>query len=72
MTGVQWAVLSAYAHTLPSGPERSRLLALCLRGRPAREGVALVTAAGLGLTVRGKLTPQGEAAARSFLRRLEP
>ena len=40
MTGVQWAVLSAYAHSLPSGPERSRLLTLCLREQHVREGSA--------------------------------
>ncbi|WP_034385999.1 hypothetical protein [Deinococcus sp. YIM 77859] len=69
MTGVEWACLAAYARTLPPGPVRSRVRALALRGRPTRQGVALSTAAGLGYLYRGKLTPQGEAVARAFLRR---
>lgn len=69
MTGVQWACLCAYARTLPPGPERRAVRTLALRGTPERQGVALVTAEGLGLIVRGSLTPQGEAEARAFLRR---
>ncbi|MDL2343097.1 hypothetical protein QOL99_02920 [Deinococcus sp. MIMF12] len=69
MTGVEWACLCAYARTLPPGPVRRAVRALALGGRPDRMGVALVTAAGLGYLHRGRLTPQGEAVARAFLRR---
>jgi hypothetical protein len=69
MTGVQWAVLSAYARTLPAGPERRALRALISQHTPPRQGVALVTAAGLGFLKAGQLTPTGEAEARAFLRR---
>lgn len=69
MTGVQWACLAAYARTLPPGPVRLRVRALAFAGRPDRQGVALTTAAGLGFLWRGRLTPQGEAVARDYLRR---
>lgn len=69
MTGVQWACLMAYARTLPAGQTRRAVRSLALRGQPERQGVALVTAAGLGYLRHGRLTPQGEAVARSFLRR---
>jgi len=69
MTGVQWAVLSAYARTLPAGPERRAVRALILQDPPTRQGVALVTAARLGFLKAGQLTPYGEAEARAFLRR---
>jgi hypothetical protein len=69
VTGVQWACLCAYARTLPPGPERRAVRTLALRGTPERQGVALVTAEGLGCLWRGRLTPQGESVARAFLRR---
>lgn len=69
MTGVQWACLCAYARTLPPGPERRAVRTLALRGIPTRQGVALVTAAGLGLIAGGRLTVKGEAVARAYLRR---
>ncbi|WP_424951023.1 hypothetical protein [Deinococcus sp.] len=69
MTGVAWAVLSAYARTLPAGPER-RKVSGCLRaGAPSKMGrnLARVVIAHSGLTHRGKLTAKGQHAARVFL-----
>lgn len=69
MTGVQWACLMAYARTLPPGPERRAVRTLCLHHTPARQGVALAAAAGLGYLHRGRLTPQEDEVARGYLRR---
>jgi hypothetical protein len=69
MTGVQWACLAIYARTLPDGPQRRAVGLLCLRNKPARFTTAVITAGGLGLIVRGRLTAEGDAVARSVLRR---
>lgn len=69
MTGVQWACLMVYARNLPDGPHRRAVGLLCLRNRPARFTTAVITAGGLGLIVRGQLTAEGDALARSVLKR---
>jgi hypothetical protein len=69
VTGVCWAVLSAYARTLPAGPER-RKVSGCLRaGAPSKIGqrLACTVIAHSGLTHRGRLTAKGQHAARAFL-----
>ena len=71
MTGLQFAVLRAYAATLPKGsPEREKLArvlwadlpgeALRKTGRAAAQGFGL-------LTEGGQLTEEGRRAARAFL-----
>ncbi|GAA4022844.1 hypothetical protein GCM10022631_41730 [Deinococcus rubellus] len=67
MTGLQWAVLQAYARTLPLGIERFRLRSLTYAQRPARMGVALVQAAALGYLKNGHLTLSGMRAAWVYL-----
>lgn len=67
MTGLQWAVLAAYARSLPPGAERDRARAFAERGRPGRCGPALVLAASMGFTHNGSITLKGADAARRFL-----
>ncbi|CAM3621731.1 hypothetical protein [Deinococcus frigens] len=69
MTGVQWACLMVYARNMPDGPQRRAVGLLCVRNKPARFTTAMITAGGLGLIVRGKLTAEGDALARTVLRR---
>ena len=69
MTGVCWAVLTAYARTLPAGPARRKVTATLRAGAPSKQGqdLARVVIARSGLTVRGQLTAKGQHAARAFL-----
>jgi len=69
VTGVCWAVLSAYARTLPTGPERRKVSACIRAGAPSKMGqnLARVVLARSGLTHRGQLTAKGQHAARVFL-----
>lgn len=69
MTGVCWAVLSAYARTLPAGPERRKVSGCLRQGAPSEVGARLarVVIARSGLTHRGQLTGKGQHAARVFL-----
>jgi len=69
VTGVCWAVLTAYARTLPAGPVRRKVTAALRTGAPSRLGQSLarVVIAQSGLTHRGQLTAKGQHAARAFL-----
>ena len=71
MTGLQWAVLQAYARTLPLGTERFQLRSLTYSQRPERMGVALVQAAALGYLKNGHITLAGAAVACEYLLRCE-
>lgn len=58
--GVQWAVLCAYARTLPIGPERLSARARAAQVQPPVElGRALVLADELGFLDHAHLTPAG-------------
>lgn len=70
LTPLQWAVLLAYAHTLPRGAERDLVRQLVNESQPERCGPALVLAAAGGLTKDGKITATGKQAARTLLGRL--
>ncbi len=73
MTGLQWAVLTAYARTLPKGSEARRFLeGHTAKEKPTAAGqrVALMVAEAGGLLAKGKITPTGKTAARAFLPRL--
>lgn len=60
LRGVQWAVLCAYARTLPLGSERAATRARAERVQPTGElGRALVLAHDLGLLDHACLTPAG-------------
>lgn len=67
--GVRWAVINAFARSLPAGLYRAnlRLLALGMRPLIGRQGAALVEAADLGLLNAGNITPEGAALASSLL-----
>ena len=69
MTGVCWAVLTAYARTLPAGPARRKVSEHLRKGAPSELGQSLARAviARSGLTCRGQLTAKGQHAARAFL-----
>lgn len=74
MTGLQWAVLTAYARTLPKGSEARRFLEdHTAKGKPTAAGqrvAAMVAEAGGLLAEGGQITPTGKTAARAFLPRL--
>lgn len=72
MTGLQWAVLAAYARSLPPGPFCRQVEAAAQRGAPidARQAVARTLADAAGLTSRGRVTPSGKLAALTVLRHL--
>ena len=65
MTGVCWAVLTAYAHTMPTGPELRKVAEQLRQGAPSP--LARTVAARSGLTCRGQLTAKGRQAAQAFL-----
>ena len=69
MTGVCWAVLTAYARTLPAGPEHRKVTATLQAAAPSEMGqrLACTVIARSGLTCRGQLTAKGQHAARAFL-----
>ena len=69
MTGVCWAVLSAYARTLPAGPERRKVSGCLRQGAPSplAAWLARVVIARSGLAHRGQLTAKGQHAACAFL-----
>lgn len=72
MTPLQWAVLTAYARTLPLGETRAHIEAHAARagltGPRARLGVRLAQASGM---LEGeRLTEFGRDAARRYLPRL--
>lgn len=69
MTGVCWAVLTAYARTLPAGPTRRKVTGYLRKGAPSKLGqrLARVVIAHSGLIHRGQLTAKGQHAARAFL-----
>lgn len=69
MTGLQWAVLTAYARTLPRDSEARQLLeAKTKEGQPTPAGarVGRMVAEASGLLKRGQITPEGVQAARAF------
>lgn len=73
MTGLQWAVLSAYARTLPEGSEVRRAIdAVTARAEPTPGGkrVALTVARAAGMVDGHRITPTGILAAATFLPRL--
>lgn len=70
LTPLQWAVLLAYSHALPRGPERTYVRQLVNESQPERCGPALMLAASHGLTQDGKITATGKQAARTLLGRL--
>lgn len=60
LRGIQWAVLCAYARTLPIGPERLSARARAAQVQPPGElGRALVLAHDLGFLDYARLTPVG-------------
>ena len=67
MTGLQWAVLQAYARALPLGAERFAVRSLAYAQRPEHQGAALVAAAGLGYIKNGHITRQGDVVACEYL-----
>jgi hypothetical protein len=69
VTGVCWAVLTAYARTLPAGPARRKVSEHLRQGAPSKMGqrLACTVIAHSGLTHRGQLTAKGQHAARAFL-----
>lgn len=67
MTPLQWAVLTAYARSLPPGDERQRVQTLTDGAQPVRCGPAQLLAQSLGFTDRRGITAQGTAAARQYL-----
>lgn len=72
MTGLQWAVLSAYARSLPRGPFRAQIEDAAKKGAPipVRQTTARTLAEAGGLTKRGTITHLGKLAALSFVGRL--
>ncbi|GHF65303.1 hypothetical protein HNQ07_004697 [Deinococcus metalli] len=72
--GVMWAVLSAYARSLPRGsPEYHRARRAAFRAfwsGMTSQGEAVVQAAELGLTRYANLTTAGRALAADFIARL--
>lgn len=67
MKGLMWAVLSAYARTLPRGPEHDQARRLANVDRPDRYGPCLVEATARGFLHQAALTPKGHAAVKAFL-----
>ncbi|AHX26515.1 hypothetical protein DEDE109153_01055 [Deinococcus deserti] len=73
MTGLQWAVLSAYARVLPPGSHARQVIeGATAKGTPgpAAQRVALSVAQSSGMIERGRITEFGRDAARAFLPRL--
>ena len=73
MTGLQWAVLTAYARTLPTGSAaRCALDEATAAGTPApaAQRVALEVARQSGMVEGGRVTEWGRSAARVYLSRL--
>lgn len=69
MTPLQWAVLTAYARSLPGGDFRQAVQAVADKHapQPARQGAAVILADSCGLTKHGKLSRLGKLAAVKLL-----
>lgn len=72
MTGLQWAVLTAYARTLPDGAARQAVEAATGAATPTAgaQRVAWTVAQASGMVEGQRLTEFGRLAARRYLPRL--
>ena len=71
MTPLQWAVLTAYASSLPAGHFRRKVedLATGHTPHPSRQGAARILSDAGGLTKRGSITKLGKLAALKVVQR---
>lgn len=70
MTPLQWAVLTAYASSLPGGHFRRQVqeVADTHAPTPARQGAAHILSDACGMTRAGKITKLGRLAALKLVR----